>query len=209
MRNLSAFRQPFLNRIRNMRAVWRFSLAALVISIAVWICDPWLLELLGLQPLGGGGSNARIPISIVGYAFVHSQVYFLISSLIAILIFGVFVEPRIGTRVTKWVIISGIIIPAAFWLLFGDVSFLTGSSGVSYALIGSMIGLWHRLGRTISLGERIFIGVIVIWTLLGAIGSLFSPWTTWVTLTSIPAGYAIAFSKFPRGSRQGQAEGTS
>lgn len=175
-----------------MRAVGMFCAAAVILSVIVWF-NQSLLEILALAPIGSEQSNVLLLLPLLFYAFVHGLPPFLLSRLLLILGCGLILEPRTGSRMTFSVILAGVLVPGLTWLVVGEPDlFLTGSSGVAFAMIGGLLYLWHKRRQALAFPERVVIWVLVVWAAIGAVSAIFSPWTTWVPATGVPAGYCVA-----------------
>ncbi len=92
-----------------------------------WMFDNWFVAL----------------ISLISYAFLHGGWLHLIANMIFLAVFGNAITRVCGTRVTLFIYVTGIIIPAlaVCFLIPSQGRFIIGASGAIMALAGAMTNI--------------------------------------------------------------------
>jgi membrane associated rhomboid family serine protease len=198
MGSLRALTFSLTQRIKTMRAVGLYSVLAVLISVVYnWFiqASPNSYEFTlkySLLPLSEESRPYLLPLKLITYGFIHNHTAYLVGQLIGISVYGMILEPRIGSPATGLLILSGIIFPGAVWAIMGYAPIL-GSTGIAMAMLGSLICLFHLRRDALTKIERILIIIFICNGVLFSIGMVFGGYqmTPWTVFVGLIAGYAI------------------
>lgn len=114
----------------------------IICIITFFFEDPWMLQNFALVP----GLVWSEPWRLITSMFLHADVMHLLFNMLALFMFGTYLEKKVGgLRFLAIYIVSGIIGGLGFCFFSGSADMAIGASGAIFGIIGALVVLEPKM----------------------------------------------------------------
>ena len=184
-----------VHRAKQMHFIWLYAAMCLFTTL-ICIINGKIMSILAVE--GGNFELAKI-YTLVTYSLAHGGITNWFFNMLALVIAGLILEPRLGNLKIMFVLLAGILATSISFILLSSTSMIS-SMGAICAVIGGIIAIW--ITNTVSLNLIEKLATIILTVQMFSFLAFGQPNSTWIFVFGFLAGLLLVLIMNRKGKQK-------